>query len=140
MKMENQKLSFTVWNVIKPIYWTLRFFGLAVYSIDGDIITGEIRTRFWDFLQLILVLCLQFYVLYINLTIDLSLSRTNNLLIDQGAHGIEIFNSVNVLMGTCIYAYYRKTVWRIFQKCNEFDVEVRLNYFEFKTFKSQLNL
>lgn len=138
--MDKKKLSFTVWNVVKPIYWTLRFFGLAIYSIDGDVITGEIRTNFWDFFQLIFVLCLQFYVLYINLTIDLSLSRTNNLLIDQGAHGIEIFNAVNVLMGTVIYAYYRKTVWRIFQKCNEFDVEVRSNNFELKCFKSQFNL
>lgn len=122
--MQKPKVPFTIWNAAKPIYWTLKIFGLAIYSIEGDIANGKIKTNILDVVHLLLVLVLQLYDLYINVTVDLSLSRTNKFLIDRGAHAVEIFNAINVLMGTCIYSFYRKRVWRIFQKCNQFDEEV----------------
>lgn len=122
--MKSAKLSYTIWGVVKPVYWTLRVFGLAPYSIEGDMKHGNTKTNIWDIFHFLLVLILQFYIFYINAFVDLSLSRTNKFLIDKGAHGVEIFNSINLILGTCIYCYNRKKVWAIFQKCNEFDEEV----------------
>lgn len=116
--------NFTVWNLVKPFYWILKFFGLGVFTIDGDIEDGKIKTSIWDIFQMILVLSVQFYILHINIKFDMSLSRTSSILIDRGAHFIEIFNSLNVLLSICLYALFRKRIWRIFRKCYEFDVEV----------------
>lgn len=116
-----------IWNIVKPYYWVLRFFGLAPFSIRGDIKNGIIKTGISDVLYMLVALIIQSYVLYINITIDLSLSRTSSFLIDRGAFLIEIFNAGNVLIGTCFYAICRKRIWRIFRNCYEFDGEVIVN-------------
>src|SRR5690349_11899927 len=115
------KQGCTIWNLIKPLYRIEKFFGLAVFSIKGNISEGKIRTDLFDVLQFLLVLGLQVYVLYINIVIDLSLSRTNSFLIDKGAHGIEIYNGFYVVLGSCLNAINRKKIWGIFRKCHKFD-------------------
>lgn len=114
----------TIWDIIKPYYRILKFFGLAVFSVKGKVVDGNIQSRPIEVLHFFFVLSIQIYVLYINIALDLSLSRTNSFLIDKGAHGIEIFNGINVVLGSCLYVFYRKRIWRIFRKCHEFDEEV----------------
>lgn len=118
-----------MWDMVRPSYYVLKTFGLAVYSVEGDIKNGQIRTRYWHVLQLIAVLSIQIYGLYINITVDMSLSKTGSLLIDGGARLVEVFNVFNIVFGTLSYAYYRKTVWKIFRKCYEFDGEVSNSHY-----------
>lgn len=123
--MKQQK-SFVIWEVVKHYYWLQRTFGLAAFSIKGNITDGRITTGPLEVLHFLIIVSLQLYVLYLNIIFDLSLSRTNSFLIDKGAHAIEIFNGFNVAMGTCLYAIYRKRIWKVLRKCHEFDEEVRL--------------
>lgn len=128
------KSNDTIWTLVKPYYWVLKFFGLGVFSIDGDINNGRIKTRFYDVLSTCIALVFQTYVLYINITFDLSLSRTSSFLIDKGAHLIEIFNACNVIAGSLLFGFHRKRIWGILRKCHEFDVEVNeisLTYFQY---------
>lgn len=122
---QNLKKNFTIWNILSPFYWLIRCFGLAPFSIVGDPRIGKIKTGLVDILFMLLWMAVQFYVVYVNITMDLSLSRTSSFLIDKGAHLIEIFNACNVLAGTCFYALCRKRIWRIFRTCHEFDEEVK---------------
>lgn len=124
--MKETTTEFTNWDIVKPFYWILRTFGLATFSIDGEIANGKIKSGIWDGFHLLAVFAVQFYIFYINVTMDLSLSRTQTVLIDTGAHIIEIFNGFNVLLGTCYYTFYRKKVWGVFRKCYEFDKEVAI--------------
>lgn len=82
--MQDTKKKVPIWNTVKPFYWILRAFGLAVFSIDGKISSGKIKTSFHNIVHFLVVLSVQFYVLYLNLKEDFSLSRTNSFLIDKG--------------------------------------------------------
>lgn len=115
----------TIWDIVVPFYWVQKFFGLAVFTIKGNFKDGRIKTMPSDIIHFLVVLCLQLYVVYINFVLDLSLSRTNSFLIDKGAHGIEIFNGMHVVLGSFLYVIYRKRIWKIFRKFYEFDEEVR---------------
>ena len=114
----------TIWNFIKPFHFVLKAFGLGVFTIVGDISNGKIKTRISDVLYTMFWVSIQVYVIYVNVSMDLSLSRTNSFLIDRGAHLVEIFNACNVFGGTCFYALYRKEIWKIFHICSKFDEEV----------------
>lgn len=116
--------NLTVWYTVKPFYLILKIFGLGPFTVVGDIKDGKIRTRSWDVLYTMLVMGVQVCVLHLNITHDMSLSRTNSILIDIGAQYVEIFNGFNVLFGTCLYAFYRKKIWGMFLKFHEFDCEV----------------
>lgn len=122
--MEHQREIYSMWDIVRPFYYVLKMFGLAIYSVEGDLKTGRIRTRFWHVLQLMVILSIQIYVLYIKITVDMSLSKTGSVLIDAGSRLVEVFNVFNVVFGTLSYTYYRKVIWRIFRKCHEFDCEV----------------
>lgn len=108
------------------MYLILRFFGLAPFSIVGDITDGKINTSILDIVHLLFILGVQIYVMRINVYNDLSLSRTSSFLIDKGAHGIEIFNGFNVFLGTFLYSAYRKRIWRILRTYHDVDKEVQL--------------
>lgn len=120
----NQEQTVSSWNIFKPFYWILRTFGLAAFSIEGDITNGEIKTRIHDVLHLMLVLSLQTYALYVNIKIDFSFSLTGKFLIDEGAHGLEIFNAFILVLCTCVYAFHKESIWRIIAQCSIFDIEV----------------
>lgn len=121
--------NFNIWNIVKPFYWIMKFFGLASFTIVGDVRDGKIKTRLRDVLHMLVVLTSQVYIVYINVIYDMSLSRTNSILIDIGAHFVEIFNGFNVLLGTLIYAVFRKKIWGIFRTCHEFDGEVNQTFY-----------
>lgn len=125
--MQDTKTKASIWKVVKPFYWILRIFGLAIFSINGDIGDGKITTNFHNIFQMIIVLSAQFYLLYFNSTNDFYVGKTSSFLIDKGAYCLEIFNALNVLMGTLIFTFYRKKIWKIFSKLNVFDEEV--NFF-----------
>lgn len=131
--MKQTKSPNSVWRIVEPFYWMMRAFGLFAFTIDGDIIDGRIKTQILDIVHLLLVFAIQGFVVYANITHDLSLSRTSSVLIDGGARLIELFNGFNVVLGTCIYTVYRKTIWRIFRKCSEFDEEVKKMVTKFVT-------
>jgi hypothetical protein len=122
--MQDAQKNDSVWTVVKPFYWILRTFGLAIFSIDGDVKNGKITSNVFDFFHLSAVLGVQFYVFYLNVVEDFSLSRTSSFLIDKGSYCVEIFNALNVVFGTCLYAFYKKKVWGIFLKLYLFDEQV----------------
>jgi hypothetical protein len=45
-------------------------------------------------------------------------------LIDKGAYLIEVFNAINIIFGTCLYAYHSKKVWKIMKAFEMFDAQV----------------
>ena len=123
--MKSIRKEFSVWSIVTPLYWTLRGFGLACFSTVGDIRNGRTKMRLTDFIHLLCMLGLQCYVCYIHIYVDTSMSRTKAVVIDTSAHGIEIFNGFTIVLGTILYAVFRKKIWSLFGKIYKFDVEVR---------------
>lgn len=120
------KKQYTIWDTVFPYYCILKTLGLTPFKIVGDIKDGKIKTTIFDVIQTIIVFIIQCYFLYANVIKDFSLSRTNSFFIDNGAHEVEIFNALNVIIGTVFYTSYRKKIWSIFRNCHEFDKEVHL--------------
>lgn len=114
----------TIWTYIKPYFWVSKGLGLANFSIDGDIRNGKIRTGFLDVTYFVVILGGQVYACFLNLTNDISLSRTNSVLIDGGARLIGVFNAFNVLVATFMFFLNRKKIWKIFRMLYEVDNEV----------------
>lgn len=122
--MKQPEAENSVWQTVKPFYWILKVCGIASYSIDGDIKDGKIKMRLFDVIQLILVFAVQFYFLVINIKVDLSLSKTGKPLIDNGAHLVEIFNGIIIVLVTFFYSYHRRKIWKMFSTFYVFDQEV----------------
>jgi 7tm Chemosensory receptor len=115
----------TIWTLVKPVYWMLKFTGLAAFSIDGDIRDGRIKTTKWDILWMFLVSIGLSRSLYAKTFNDFSLSHTGSVLIDKGAYLVGIFNNFNVICGLFVFVVRRKTIWKIYAKLHKVDKKVR---------------
>lgn len=125
--MHQPKALNTVWNFVKPFYRVLKFFGLAAYSIDGDIKNGKVKIKVFDVLYLIFILSAQAYFLNLIISLELSFNQTGNFLIDTGSHLVNIFNGIIAILVTFLYNFYREKIWRIFLASFEFDEEVNVS-------------
>lgn len=122
--MELAQPKTTVWTLLRPVYWILKFLGLAAFSIDGEFSNGRIRTTFWDIIWMSMCLLGLFNSLYVKTIDDIALSHTDSFLIDKGAYLVGIFNSFNVICGVVIFVLRKQDIWKLFRKLHKIDVEV----------------
>ena len=114
-----------LWLNVYLYYIAIKAFGFAGYSIDGEIHKGKIKTKFMDVAYLSLWILFEIYLIYVNVNINLSLSRTGSFLIDKGSRFVTILGVCNVLFSTIINFLFRYKIWQLFVNFYSFDHEVR---------------
>ena len=120
----------TVWDIVYPLYIIVKIFGLAAFSVDGDIRDGKIKIKLFDKIYLVLSISFRLYMLYLNLTEDLSLIHLNSFLIDKGTRFVTILCASNVVFSAILNIAFRNRFWTIFRGFSEFDQEVKYHLFQ----------
>lgn len=114
----------TVWDIVYPLFVLVRLFGFAAFSVDGDIRDGKIKIKFIDKIYLTFSISFQLYILYLNVTKDLSLIHINSFLIDKGTRFVTILCALNILFSAILNIAFRNRFWQIFRGFYAFDQEV----------------
>lgn len=104
-------------------------FGFAGFSVDGDIRDGKIKISLLDKFYIPLSLSVQLYILYLNVTVDLSLIHINSFLIDKGTRFVTILCATNIVFSAILNVTFRNRFWKIFRGFYAFDQEVKYFYF-----------
>lgn len=115
---------YTIWDSIQVFYYVTKSLGYAVFSIDGKIQNGKIRSTFWDLLIVFFLYVSVGSIIYFNYTMDLSVVSTNSFIIDMGNRLVTLFMVSNVLSSSLINGLRRHEIWSVFKKLSDFDKEV----------------
>ena len=118
------QLKKTVWDIVYPLYLLVKIFGFAGFSVDGDIRDGKIKISLFDKFYLAFSLSTQLYIVYLNVTVDLSLIHINSFLIDKGTRFVSILCASNIVFSAILNVIFRKRFWKIFRGFYAFDQEV----------------
>ncbi|CAO1424237.1 unnamed protein product [Diamesa hyperborea] len=119
-----KKQQKTVWDIVYPLYLIVKCFGFAGFSVDGDIRDGKIKISLFDKFYITFALSAQLFILYLNVTLDLSLIHINSFLIDKGTRFVTILCASNVLFSATLNVIFRNRFWEIFRGFYAFDQEV----------------
>lgn len=115
---------YSVWDTVHIFYYVVKFFGYICFSIDGKIEKGRIKSSVLDILMITFSNVCMLYVIYLNLTYDLSLISTKSFIIDNGTYLVTLFSITNVFMSSVINTIRRFEIWSVFKTFNNFDIEV----------------
>lgn len=120
-----KKQQKTVWDIVYPLYLIVKCFGFAGFSVDGDIRDGKIKISLFDKFYITFALSAQLFILYLNVTLDLSLIHINSFLIDKGTRFVTILCASNVVFSATLNVIFRNRFWEIFRGFYAFDQEVK---------------
>lgn len=125
MSQLKKKKEKTAWDIVYPLYILVKFFGFAGFSVDGDIRDGKIKTTLADKIYLTSSILMQSYIVYLNVTVDLSLIHINSFLIDTGTRFVTILCTLNIVFSSILNIAFRNRFWKIFRGFYAFDQEVK---------------
>lgn len=115
----------TVWDIVYPLYILVKMFGFAGFSVDGDICNGKIKISLFDKFYIAISLSFHLFILYLNVTVDLSLIHINSFLIDKGTRFVTILCATNIVFSSILNVFFRNRIWNIFCGFYAFDQEVK---------------
>jgi hypothetical protein len=90
----------------------------------GDVKNGVIKTTMIDLVWCSVVFSTMSYILYANITENLSLQQTNSIVVEKGGKIILIIAIINLMFVTFTTFLNRNRVWSIVQKIHQCDCQV----------------
>jgi hypothetical protein len=113
-----------IYDVIKYVFLCSKLVGFSPFSIVGDVKNGVIKTTMIDLVWCSVVFSTMSYILYANITENLSLQQTNSIVVEKGGKIILIIAIINLMFVTFTTFLNRNRVWNIVQKIHQCDCQV----------------
>lgn len=113
-----------IYDVVHNPFAISRIFGFAPISIVGDMADGIIRVKYFDVIRNLFQIVLCASVIYMNLSINLTLLETSSVLINLSSRGAAVGMSMNIFLAVVVFALQSGNLWSIIRNLNEVDQEV----------------
>lgn len=116
-----------IYEMMFPFFVVFKAFNVIIFTIDGSVSNGRVSIHIKDYIQIVLVMCFDIFLLYLSLTTDYN--KTSIYLLNFGNNLFVIFAISFSFFAHISIVFNYRNLWDVYTLMHEFDLEMeKLKY------------